>query len=1153
MMKFWINIVVLCFSLFYSVQLQSQAIRTIEDLVSITFYEQTIEPLAFTFLANSEELTSRIDGPLSSGRNDFQGWVGKEFYDVYYSDADGTFNPFGAYISITARFDVSDKGGGLNIRGVSLNFKNGASLLVNHLADYSFAGNYAEGTELNAVNCELKDWSTIGNTSQSEERLRLTVGTKNQISTYDYFGCQDDGFSIEINGKTYNENNPRGLELIEGMGTCDSLVLVRLLYDAPTHREATYIGCQGDGYQIVINGNVYDESNPFGIERLPSVDGTCDTLVTVKLTYRPIEMRYETYIGCKGDGYQIVINGNVYDESNPSGVEILPAIYNTCDTIITIDLNFAETDTTELQPLRTLENLASVTFYEQTITPLEFTFPADGPALNARFENRLNNSQNDFQGWNGNEFYDVFYSDCNGNFDIDGAYISITAQFDRTNTGGGLNIRGVGFNFNNGITIYANELASFFSAGNYLEGSASRAVNCNIFNWTTMGNTSQTNERLRITVGLKDLIKTFNYEGCQNDGYSLNVNGNIYNERNPRGAELVRSIFNGCDTLLYIDLNFQPESSRTIDYLGCKGDPFSVTVNGTVYNENNQFGREVVPNVDGICDSVIFIDLRYELDSPISRLETYNGCQGDGYRLMINDVIYDEFNPNGQELIISPLTCDTLVTIALEFNACNLDIDGCDFYEPNELITNSTYNDDLSQAGITLTSDAAGNVYFFGREDQNQSNNLRIYKVDSEGVILSTKTITTDSTFTLYPKDIITTQKGSILLLYYCSQPNPSPTRTNDYLLGLVELSSGLEEIQANFISLRGGSRRESARITQLSDGSFAVMSPIFESMDFAGLGGAILSRFDREFNPTLSMPLDGINLFVNRGFAKVEDDMLLIGSSIGDGAYLMKVNLMDSLVVWRDTLKEQRPIFNRLYNPILLSSKDAYGVVVNNGSDRDSLSGVKYYKLATDGTVLQERLFSDVPWSSFHWPAIVESSCQTVDIFYGLLDTINNQMTRRITLNLEGEVERDTIYDLAPGREYMTSYKKYRNGEVIGIGQTSIMDSATSIQQNLFVRLASACNCDITNINNSQKKQFSKLNVFPNPVGNTLQINLKDLDSNTADWYIFNLSGRLKAAGKTNATGGLHSIDVSAYSAGYYYIVVSNKDERYFANFIKQ
>jgi len=46
----------------------------------------------------------------------------------------------------------------------------------------------------------------------------------------------------------------------------------------------------------------------------------------------------------------------------------------------------------------------------------------------------------------------------------------------------------------------------------------------------------------------------------------------------------------------------------------------------------------------------------------------YVGCQGDGYGVIVNDVLYDEFNPSGVEIIPTALGCDSIINVDLVFN-----------------------------------------------------------------------------------------------------------------------------------------------------------------------------------------------------------------------------------------------------------------------------------------------------------------------------------------------------------------------------------------------------------------------------------------------------------------------------------------------------
>ena len=53
-----------------------------------------------------------------------------------------------------------------------------------------------------------------------------------------------------------------------------------------------------------------------------------------------------TYSGCSGDGFTTVVNGNIYNESMPTGIEVLLNQMN-CDSTVIIDLNFSPAPTIE--------------------------------------------------------------------------------------------------------------------------------------------------------------------------------------------------------------------------------------------------------------------------------------------------------------------------------------------------------------------------------------------------------------------------------------------------------------------------------------------------------------------------------------------------------------------------------------------------------------------------------------------------------------------------------------------------------------------------------------------------------------------------------------------------------------------------------------
>lgn len=157
------------------------SVRTITDLVSISFFERSggVAPTEYTFGVNSAQLTTRLNDPLSGSNNDFGG-VPTEFYDVYYSGANGGFDIDGEYLTISGVFGQAlPFGGGLNLAEIGLNFGSTPVEFGNFVASYQTLGNNAAlgGAVANAIDGDLQTHTTLGNTvGLTGERLRVTLG-----------------------------------------------------------------------------------------------------------------------------------------------------------------------------------------------------------------------------------------------------------------------------------------------------------------------------------------------------------------------------------------------------------------------------------------------------------------------------------------------------------------------------------------------------------------------------------------------------------------------------------------------------------------------------------------------------------------------------------------------------------------------------------------------------------------------------------------------------------------------------------------------------------------------------------------------------------------------------------------------------------------
>lgn len=142
-------------------------------------------------------------------------------------------------------------------------------------------------------------------------------------------------------------------------------------------------------------------------------------------------------------------------------------------------------------------------------------------------------------------------------------------------------------------------------------------------------------------------------------GSSLTINGTLYNETNPSGTEILTSSI-GCDSLVEINLIFKNELFINLNQTLCNRD--SIIINGTVYSAQNPTGIETLTSIYG-CDSIINIDLTF--NGNIQSTFNPSVCFGDS--VSVNGTTYDELNPTGIEMLTTDLGCDSAVHIELVF------------------------------------------------------------------------------------------------------------------------------------------------------------------------------------------------------------------------------------------------------------------------------------------------------------------------------------------------------------------------------------------------------------------------------------------------------------------------------------------------------
>lgn len=155
-----------------SLTLTAAPIRTLPGLTGINFLEGTSGVTTISYTLPSETLEYRWPTAPGSGSYDFIG-APNEFYDVFYSNADGSFNLDGEYISIEATYTGSSSG--LNIMEVELLFGSTVVTANNVLSYAGFGATFNPASVGNAVDGNYSTGTSMGSTT-GDQRLRVTVG-----------------------------------------------------------------------------------------------------------------------------------------------------------------------------------------------------------------------------------------------------------------------------------------------------------------------------------------------------------------------------------------------------------------------------------------------------------------------------------------------------------------------------------------------------------------------------------------------------------------------------------------------------------------------------------------------------------------------------------------------------------------------------------------------------------------------------------------------------------------------------------------------------------------------------------------------------------------------------------------------------------------
>jgi gliding motility-associated-like protein len=180
-------------------------------------------------------------------------------------------------------------------------------------------------------------------------------------------------------------------------------------------------------------------------------------------------------------------------------------------------------------------------------------------------------------------------------------------------------------------------------------------------------------------------------------GSSIVVNGTTYDEDMPEGSEsFPGGAANGCDSLLVVQLSFTDSIITNLSPTLCTTD--TIGVNGVDYYFGNATGTEIMLSSNG-CDSIIFVDLQF---LPLSQ-DTFpvNICAGETY--FFNDSLY-ALSGFLRDTLTDSNGCDSFLFVNLVVLDTSLTLLQDSICAGDSLFFNETYFTETGTFRDTLTN-----------------------------------------------------------------------------------------------------------------------------------------------------------------------------------------------------------------------------------------------------------------------------------------------------------------------------------------------------------------------------------------------------------------------------------------------------------------
>lgn len=475
------------------------------------------------------------------------------------------------------------------------------------------------------------------------------------------------GESITVNGNIYQEGTPNGTETLVGAAAngCDSIVQIQLSFYPPSIFNLNSDLCEGD--TVRVGNEIFDAFRPTGTVVLTAAAASgCDSTVVVNLNVLPLSTTLITTTLCPGA--TLVAAGQTFSQAMPSGeIRLMGAAANGCDSIVKVNLSF---------------------------------FPAAVGNLTESL--------------------------CPGDSRTVG-----TTLFNESNPTGSVTLTGASVN---GCDSVVQVMLSYLPASTStiaptLCPGESVVVGTQTFDAATpTGTVVLTNSAgcdSTITVNLSfysPASGTYQATLCPDETFSLG--GQTFDVNQPDGQVMLTSS-TGCDSLVTVDLTFNPAAVGNLDQSLCAGE--SLTLGGQTFNAANPQGVVILQQASAFgCDSTVIVNLSFAPALSASLSGSDEICNGQSATLVLDingaaafDLSYSNGTQppvlitgavDGQTIVVSPTatTTYTLTQATAQGISCPVSLSGSALIRVSNLSLNASVTSNYDGFGVSCPEAADG-------------------------------------------------------------------------------------------------------------------------------------------------------------------------------------------------------------------------------------------------------------------------------------------------------------------------------------------------------------------------------------------------------------------------------------------------------------